>query len=287
MSSSESLSSKSEGLERRDRVALLFREAYARRRAIVIICEGAHLVGMKRIIARLAHILDPRHYRVHWHAARGEKNRHRPFLLPYWKALPAFGDLLILERSYYYDCILGRVSGKIGKKRYTTLIREFNDFERTLHDNGYRVLKLALDRPKKKLEKDYRKSRSRKRDPISLLDEDLEFLLKRNDGYHRYLDELLEQTAAPHAPWFRPTSAGYKQLEADVLGFLIARLEEDLDVNSMEAVKDFDDAMQRMRVQERQPVGAAGSTEDAGKDEEAPTSTGTTWKSVGVEDEDE
>lgn len=238
---------KSSAQERRDRVSLLFREAFARRRATVLICEGAHLVGMKRIIARLAHILDPRHYRVAWHDTDPGDLKRRPFLLPYWRSLPALGDLLILERSYYYDLVRGRALSKIGKKRGAQMLAEINDFERSLYQNDYRVMKIALDRAEKKVEKDYKKSRSKKNDPISLLARDFEFYLKKFDKFEKNLNETIEATNRYQAPWFRPPAGGYSELEEGVLNFLIARLEEDLDVNSLEEVKRFDDAMNAMR----------------------------------------
>ncbi len=234
--------------ERKDRVALLFREAFARGRATVLVCEGAHLPGMKRFIARLAQILDPRHFRVHWHGRTGGEIKSRPFLLPYWRALPRFGEVLILERSYYYDLLLGRAAGKTGKKRFGELVREINDFEWTLHHNETRVFKIAFDRSRKKLEKDYKKARSRKKDPISLLEEDLEFLLKNYDAVESFMGDLIEATNPYHSPWFRPTVQSYRKLEEDILNFLIARLEEDLSLNSLEAVKEFDEAMDRMRL---------------------------------------
>lgn len=232
--------------ERKDRLALLFRTASERNIGSIMLCEGEHLLGIKRIIARLAQILDPRHFHALRTTGRDFYRPGMPFLSPYWKNLPRFGDLVVYEHGYYSRLVRFRESGDAGKKTVNQIIQQINDFERTLNDNHYRVFKFNFTRPLERLENDYKK-RIKKTELRETLKKRYKELIHSYSSQKKFYTEIRAKTDTPHAPWFEPPSDRNSRLEAAVFDYLIAKMEENLEINSMAAVRSFDAAMDRVR----------------------------------------
>ena len=165
VSDSQAPATKSLELDQKDRLACLLREAVAQKKlATIVIFEGAGVAGILHTIQRMCQTLDPRHYYVHHFP---EPVKHRPvlFLREYWQKLPLMGDLAIYDGSYYHNWIAAELaakkSQKKAEKKYRAgLIEEIKNFERTLADNGYLILKVRVARREKDLKKDLKKDRS-------------------------------------------------------------------------------------------------------------------------------
>lgn len=232
-------------LEKKDRLALLFREAVQQKKTgVILIFEGSGVAGILYTIHRLCQVLDPRHYDVHRFPdmKSTESSTHLPPLHEYWCKLPILGDLAIFDGSYYYKAICGKFDRK-GRKQF---VEEIQNFERTLADNGYLVLKIRVDRHKKDLKKELKKDRAsilRK----SILQRRLRRLFKDFDGRVKDLKRIVRKTDTAHAPWFSPPADDVRSVAMTVFDYLIARLEEDLSVDSRSAVAEFDEAMERVR----------------------------------------
>ncbi|MEQ9366806.1 MAG: hypothetical protein RIF32_21380 [Leptospirales bacterium] len=233
-------------LERKDRLALLFREAVKQKGpGVVLIFEGVGVAGIVHTIQRLCQVLDPRHYEAHRfpEGKAADASVHGPPLHEYWCKLPKFGDLAIFDGAYYSRSILN----DLGRKERKHFTEEIQNFERTLADNGYLILKIRVSRREKDLKKDLKKDRAsvlRK----SLLQKRLSRLFKDFDDRVDDLKRLARKTDSPHAPWFSPPPGDSREVAAAVFDYLIARLEEALSLDSRTAVAEFDQAMQRVRM---------------------------------------
>jgi len=238
-------------LEKTDRVALLFRAAQDQQKGVMLILEGTGLCGLVHTRDELTSFLDPRHFEVHhFPGYETAPERKDPFLHHYWMHLPRYGDLAIFDGSYYHEWVRRTLKGKLKKKEQELWIDDIRNFEKSLSANGYIVLKVRfrrhLDDLKKELKAD-RKLKSRS----TLLRKRAKFLIEEHSKYESHLDGLTQHTGSPEAPWFTPTEGGGKEIRSHVLDYIIARLEEHLNVDSRQAVADYDQAMKLMRELER------------------------------------
>lgn len=254
------------GLERKDRLALLFREAVQQSGpGVILIFEGAGVANIVSTIQRLCQVLDPRHYAVHRYPENaGKFFEYQPPLYQYWCKLPKFGDLAIFDGAYYTRALLE----DFDRKERRAFLEEIQNFERTLADNGYLLLKIRISRKQKDLKRELKKDRAsvvRK----ALLGKRIRRLFKDYDDQVDDLTRLVRKSDSPHAPWFSPPAGNSREVGRAVFDYIIARMEEALSLDSRTAVAEFDEAMERVRAMRRQSAGsvAASAPEAAESDE--------------------
>ena len=108
---------------------------------VMLVFEGWSAAGKGAVIARTIARLDPRNYQVLTFGPATDEEKRRPLLWPFWKGLPAKGQIAVLERSWF-----GRALERMEEepKETARLVEEINIFERQLCDDGYLVLKFFL-----------------------------------------------------------------------------------------------------------------------------------------------
>jgi polyphosphate kinase 2 (PPK2 family) len=162
--------------------------------------EGWDASGKGGAIKRLVDRLDPRHVRVKSFSAPTYDEKRHHFLGRFWPALPGWGGMSVLDRSWYGRVLVERVEGFATKEQWTRAYDEINDFERTLAAEGTILVKLWLhlsgDEQLKRFE-------ARAKDPLKnwkLTDDDWRNRKKRSK-YKAAVEEMLERTDTEWAPW--------------------------------------------------------------------------------------
>ena len=166
----------------------------------VIVFEGWDASGKGTTINVLTNRLEPRAFRLH---AIREPRTHElrmPWLYRFWERVPNYGQMAIFDQSWYRR-VLGERVGKITpKSEWQKAYRDITDFERTLADDGYVLVKLFLHISKKEQKQRFRKLES---DPLTSWQVQPEDW-KRHSEYNRYLvavEEMLERTESEWGPW--------------------------------------------------------------------------------------
>ena len=164
---------------------------------VMLVFEGWSAAGKGAVIARTIARLDPRNYQVLTYGPATDEERRRPLLWPFWKGLPAKGQIAVLERSWF-----GRALERMEEepKETARLVEELNIFERQLCDDGYLLLKFFLH---------IGQGEQRRRLEQLAGDDDTAWRVtdrdwRQNRDYVRKkekLDLLLQATSTPHAPW--------------------------------------------------------------------------------------
>lgn len=250
---------KSEALETRDRLALLFREAQHKGLGSLLVFEGPGLGGVTATISRLAQVLDPRHFSVLHYPRETPLVAGRPFLYEYWRQLPRYGDLCILHGSYYHKLVsLARDDDGLPRKRRRDLIQEILDFERALSQNNYLVFKIFIRPLHAGLKKELKRSGLSAVVRQSLRKR-WKALIHDRDAYEEAFTQVRRATDVYEGPWFEPGGETERELAYSVFGYLIARLEEALEIDSRRAVLNFDEQMRKMRTL----AGRSGEAEGA------------------------
>ncbi|HXE43937.1 MAG TPA: UDP-galactose-lipid carrier transferase [Conexibacter sp.] len=167
---------------------------------LLVLFEGWDASGKGGAIKRLVALLDPRHVRVAQFAAPSEHERRHHFLQRFWPALPGWGGMAVLDRSWYGRVLVERVRGLASEAEWTRAYDDIAAFERMLAGDGATIVKLWLHISD---EEQLRRFRKRERDPLKrwkLTDEDW---LNRGQRpqYEGAVEAMLSRTDQPAAPW--------------------------------------------------------------------------------------
>ncbi len=167
---------------------------------VCVMFEGWDAAGKGGAIRRLTAAIDPRHVRVAEFAAPSEREARHHFLWRFWPALPGWGGMTVLDRSWYGRVLVERVEGFATEPQWRRAYKEIVNFERGICDEGMVLVKLWLHISEKE---QLRRFRAREKDPLKqwkLTDEDWRNLAKRAD-YERAVSDMLRQTDHEQAPW--------------------------------------------------------------------------------------
>jgi polyphosphate kinase 2 (PPK2 family) len=167
---------------------------------LCVLLEGWDAGGKGGAIKRLVAKLDPRHVRVKQYSAPTPDELRHHWLWRFWPALPGWGGMAILDRSWYGRVLVERVEGFASEEQWRRAYDEINTFERTLADEGTVLVKLWLHVSD---EEQLKRFESRQDDPLKaykLTEEDWRNRGKRDD-YSAAIEEMLERTSTGWAPW--------------------------------------------------------------------------------------
>jgi polyphosphate kinase 2 (PPK2 family) len=194
---------------------------------LCVVLEGWDASGKGGAIKRLVAKLDPRHVRVKQYAAPTRDELRHPWLWRFWPALPGWGGMAILDRSWYGRVLVERVEGFASVEEWRRAYQEIDDFEHMLAEEGTVLVKLWLHISD---EEQLRRFEARQNDPLKaykLTDDDW-----RNRGmrpvYTEAIEEMLERTGTEWAPWHLVEGDSKRFARVKVLETVIAATEQGL-----------------------------------------------------------
>src|SRR5829696_8901064 len=167
---------------------------------VCVVFEGWDASGKGGAIKRLVEKLDPRHVRVAQFAAptRDEKRHH--FLWRFWPVLPGGGGMAVLDRTWYGRVLVERVEGFAPEEAWRRAYGEIVDLETSLAAEGTILVKFWMHvSPEEQL----RRFESRQADPYRSwkLTEEAWRNRDKRAAYEEAVEEMLERTDIPVAPW--------------------------------------------------------------------------------------
>ena len=169
-------------------------------RPVCVLFEGWDASGKGGAIKRLIAPLDARHVRVASFAAPSFDEKRHHFLHRFVPALPGWGGLAVMDRTWYGRVLVERVEGFATEKEWKRAYGQINEFERMLADEGMLFVKFWMQISDAEQLKRFRK---REKDPIKrwkLTDEDWRNRKRRPD-YEAAVEDMLAKTDTDHAPW--------------------------------------------------------------------------------------
>ena len=138
--------------------------------------------------------------RVAQFAAPSDDEKRHHFLARFVSALPGWGGMAVLDRTWYGRVLVERVEGFATKKEWKRAYDEINGFERMLAEEGVVFVKFWLHISSSEQLERFEKRRD---DPLKawkLTDEDWRNRGKRR-AYTAAVEEMLERTDTRWAPW--------------------------------------------------------------------------------------
>jgi AMP-polyphosphate phosphotransferase len=194
---------------------------------LCLVFEGWDASGKGGAIKRLTAALDPRHVRYASYAAPTPDESRHHYLHRFAAALPGWGGMAVIDRSWYGRVLVERVEGLAGEEEWRRAYDEINGFERTLAAAGMIIAKFWLEVSDAEQLKRFEK---RDKDPLKsykLTDEDWRNRRKRPQ-YEEAVDEMLERTDTEWAPWLVIEGDDKKFARVKVMEETIRLVEEGL-----------------------------------------------------------
>jgi polyphosphate kinase 2 (PPK2 family) len=209
---------------------------------VLALFEGWDASGKGGAIRRLVTPLDPRHVRVVSYAAPTADEKRHHFLLRFSSALPGWGGMAVLDRSWYGRVLVERVEGFATKDEWTRAYGEIARFETSLHLEGMLILKFWLHISDKEQLKRFKR---RETDPLKrwkLTDEDWRNRSKRSQ-YEKAVEDMLEKTSTKDAPWYLVEANSKRYARVKVLETVCSEMERAMTENGMEVSPVLEAAM--------------------------------------------
>lgn len=169
-------------------------------RSLLLVFEGTDAAGKGGTIRRITQCLDPRYFRVHGTRAPTDEERLQPYLMRFWRRIPAPGTVVVFDRSYYGRVLVERVEGFCTPAQWQRAYGEINDFEHQLEQAGTRVIKFWLAIT---AEEQLDRFQAREDSPLKrykLTEEDWRNR-KQWPAYRDAVHDMLEYTDRTESPW--------------------------------------------------------------------------------------
>jgi len=198
----------------------------------VILFEGWDAAGKGTSINLLTQRLDPRGFKLHAIQAPRTYETHMPWLWRFWLKLPNYGEMAIFDRSWYGRVGVERVEGLTPEEEWRKGYRDIANFERTLADDGYVIVKFFLHISKKEQLQRFTKLQKDPLESWRVQAEDWEHH-RKYDGYLLAYEEMFERTDTEWGPWTVVEATDRRWARVKIFETIIRRLEEALQKRSL------------------------------------------------------
>jgi polyphosphate kinase 2 len=190
---------------------------------IVVVFEGRDAAGKGGTIKRITQYLNPRIARIAALPAPSERERSQWYFQRYIEHLPAGGEIVLLDRSWYNRAGVERVMGFCTPEEHRRFLHQAPIFERMLVEDGILLRKYWFSVSDAEQQ---RRFKSRLSDPMrqwKLSPMDLESISRWED-YSRAKDEMLVHTDTPEAPWYVVESDIKKHARLNTMAHLLSTI---------------------------------------------------------------
>ncbi len=202
---------------------------------VCILFEGWDASGKGGTIKRLVAPLDPRHVRVASFGAPTPREARHHFLWRFVPALPGWGGMAVLDRSWYGRVLVERVEGLATEGQWTRAYEEIVEFERMYAREGMIILKFWLHISS---DEQLERFRQRERDPVKrwkLTEEDWRNRGRR-EQYEEAVEEMFARTDHEVGRWQLVEAESKRYARVKVVETTIAAIESGMREHGLEPV---------------------------------------------------
>jgi polyphosphate kinase len=188
---------------------------------VVVVFEGRDAAGKGSTIKRVTEFLNPRVARIVALPAPTERQRTQWYFQRYIEHLPAAGEIVLFDRSWYNRAGVERVMNFCTNQEYSRFLHQSPIFERLLVEDGVLLRKYWFSVSDNEQESRFRK---RLEDPMrrwKLSPMDLESIARWED-YSRAKDEMFVHTDIPEAPWYVVESEDKRAARINMIAHLLS-----------------------------------------------------------------
>lgn len=167
---------------------------------VAVVFEGWAAAGKGSIISILTQRLDARGFRVDAISPPRTAENNYPWLWRFWSKIPAYGQMVIFDGSWYRRVLIERLTKTVRKREWERAYHDIAAFEEQLANDGALVVKFWLHISEEEQAKRFKRLLKDKLTAWRVSEEDA----VQHKAYAKYLElaeEMLARTDAPYAPW--------------------------------------------------------------------------------------
>jgi len=194
---------------------------------VCVLFEGWDASGKGGAIKRVVAPMDARHVRVAAFAAPSADEKRHHFLSRFIAALPGWGGMAVLDRTWYGRVLVERVEGFATEEQWRRAYDEINAFERMLADEGMVFVKLWMHISDEEQLRRFEKRRDSPLKAWKLTDEDWRNRSRRAD-YEAAVEDMLDRTSTDWAPWTVVPAEDKRYARAFVMDQVVSAMEQAL-----------------------------------------------------------
>lgn len=190
---------------------------------VVVLFEGRDAAGKGGVIKRVTQRLNPRICRVAALPAPNDRERTQWYFQRYVPHLPAAGEMVLFDRSWYNRAGVEKVMGFCSDAEYEEFFRSVPEFERMLVRSGILLIKYWFSITDNEQN---RRFLARIHDPLKqwkLSPMDLESR-RRWEAYTQAKEVMLERTHIPEAPWWVVEADDKKRARLNCIAHLLSQI---------------------------------------------------------------
>ncbi|WP_425410346.1 polyphosphate kinase 2 [Hyphococcus sp.] len=202
---------------------------------LAIIFEGRDAAGKGGAIKTILRRMNARIWRIAALPKPTERERTQWYFERYVKHLPAGGEIVLFDRSWYNRAVVEPVMGFCTQDEHELFMREVPAFEKMLQDSGLILLKFWIHVSAEEQEKRFqdRANDPRKRWKLSPID------LKARDlwiEFTRYRDKMFADTSTEASPWLVVDGDDKKKARLNIIRAILDRAPYDFNEEAFEPV---------------------------------------------------
>jgi polyphosphate kinase 2 len=190
---------------------------------VAVLFEGRDSAGKGGAIKRITQRLNPRVCKVVALPAPNEREKTQWYFQRYISQLPAGGEIVLFDRSWYNRAGVERVMGFCTDHEYEEFLRTVPDLERMMISSGIILIKYWFSISD---EEQYNRFMMRIHDPLKqwkLSPMDLE-ARRLWEAYTKAKETMLERTHIPEAPWWVVAANDKKKARLNCINHLLSQI---------------------------------------------------------------
>jgi polyphosphate kinase len=188
---------------------------------LVVVFEGRDAAGKGGTIKRIVDALNPRFCRVAALPAPTTREKTQWYFQRYVAHLPAAGEIVLFDRSWYNRAGVERVMGFCSDAEYWEFLRSVPEFERMLTRSGTQLIKYWFSVSDQEQERRFRARIEDRRRRWKLSELDLYSRSKWVD-YSKAKDLMIEHTSTPEAPWYEVDADQKRRARLNCIAHLLS-----------------------------------------------------------------
>ena len=187
----------------------------------VVVFEGRDAAGKGGVIKRITERVSPRVFRVVALPAPSERERSQLYIQRYISQMPAAGEIILFDRSWYNRAGVERVMGFCTKEQAEAFLRVCPGFERELVRSGIQLIKYFFDVSQDEQERRFRDRIEDPRKQWKLSPMDLESY-RRWWAYSAAYKDMIDATDSEFAPWHKVVADDKRRARLNCISHMLS-----------------------------------------------------------------
>ena len=190
---------------------------------VAILFEGRDAAGKGGVVKRITERTNPRVIRVVALGIPTEREKSQWYFERWSSHLPAAGEMVLFDRSWYTRAITEHVMGFCTEEEYREFLRSCPQYERMLIRSGIILLKYWFSVSDQEQERRFRQRATDPKRRWKLSPMDLESWNRWLD-YSKAKDRMMEYTDIKHSPWYVVPSDDKKRARLNCISHILSRI---------------------------------------------------------------